>query len=312
MTAKPRASARKPKFSMIDDGEPGPSWIVGADGVQVVPKIDDGVIRGRTVWNGPPGSGPAEIDEGEGEPAADGVIRKTRRDARVKPAGREPPAVPQAMTPTDRAVVWFETPPDLPREYEPQRAALVSFECMWAYQRALGSELTNAIGQVLAETVDEAKDEVIAKVEAENGRLRVEIAELKAKVSQLDFIVERLKVENRGPPGERGLQGRDGHEGRPGVPGPRGARGQKGSHVVSWEYDLANYRAIPIFAGRADGMGDAPGPALHLEQFFDRAFAEWEEAEDTAEADAEVSRYVQERADTEMAAWRVRNGLPAK
>jgi hypothetical protein len=237
---------------------------------------DDGVMHGRAVWNGK-GNGPPDI-EGEGQPDEYGIVRKTRRDARVKPATRKAKREPAAssMTPTDRAVVWFESPPELPERYEPQRGALVSFEAMWHYQRALGSEVGNASGQVLAETTNEVIDEIVAKLEAENGKLRVELAELTAKVSQLDFIVERLKIENRDPPGVPGPMGRDGRDGRDGAQGPvgpKGSRGQRGFEIVGWLINQDDYSVTPQFY---DGK---TGPTLCLLGLFETYSRETEQTE---------------------------------
>ena len=43
----------------------------------------------------------------------------------------------------------------------------------------------------------------VAELELENAKLRASVGELAAKVGQLDFVVERLRVEARGPTGQR-------------------------------------------------------------------------------------------------------------
>jgi hypothetical protein len=68
----------------------------------------------------------------------------------------------------------------------------------------------------------------------------------------------------------RGKQGRRG-EGVKGPQGEKGARREKGdaaSEIVSWSYDVANYRAIPF------ASNGTPLPALDLRPFLEHFLAE--------------------------------------
>ena len=53
----------------------------------------------------------------------------------------------------------------------------------------------------------------VRELQLERERDRATIAEMRGKLAELDFVVERLKVENRGPPGVAGPRGRDGADG---------------------------------------------------------------------------------------------------
>ena len=79
----------------------------------------------------------------------------------------------------------------------------------------------NEICNLLVETADYFKAQIL-ELRTENSQLRSTLAEMKAKLSELDFIVERLKVENKGPPGAKGERGRDGRR-----RSPRGTRGKR-------------------------------------------------------------------------------------
>ena len=110
---------------------------------------------------------------------------------------------------------------------------------------------------------------VIREFQLERERDRATIAELKAKVSELDFVVERLKVENRGPPGVKGERGRDGAD------GARGERGEAGVKAAGFVLDIGGYAATLV---SSDG---APAARLALRPMFER-FAEEIAAEDEA------------------------------
>jgi hypothetical protein len=138
----------------------------------------------------------------------------------------------------------------------------------------------------------------IAKVEAR-------LAEATAKVSELSFISERLRIEARGPAGERGPMGRDGHEGRPGARGERGERGEPGKAaptITAWAVDADNFTAAPILS---DGSNAA---TLRLRPFFEA----YDDAVDASEAAAEIDADRAQRAEVERQAANVRAGLPAR
>jgi hypothetical protein len=120
----------------------------------------------------------------------------------------------------------------------------------------------------------------VARIELENAKLRVTVAELTAKVDTLTFISERLRVENAGPIGPQGPMGRDGHEGRPGARGERGERGETGPRLAAWAIDDASFSAVPVLV---DGSN---GPTLHLRGMFETYNAQVDAADAAAEADA--------------------------
>ena len=157
----------------------------------------------------------------------------------------------------------------------------------------------NAVFDALAQTAAQLKAG-LAGLETENARLRAQLAEARSKIAELDFVVERLKVENKGPPGVKGERGRDGHDGGP---GPRGERGQRGAAgrpapvITAWEVRPEAFEIVPVFS-----TGER-GPAislLALFQAYDSATALLEdrdlteaaqEARALAEREAEASRW---------------------
>jgi hypothetical protein len=104
----------------------------------------------------------------------------------------------------------------------------------------------------------------IVGLETEIARLRATVAEAQSKVSELSFVSERLRIENKGPQGLPGPMGRDGHDGRPGARGERGERGETGSAapmIVGWRIDSDRYLVTPQYS---DGSS---GPPLNLNGF---------------------------------------------
>jgi hypothetical protein len=100
--------------------------------------------------------------------------------------------------------------------------------------------------------------------------LRADIAELKAAQGIMQHRVERLVVDRKGDPGERGPQGCDG---RPGERGEAGAKGSDAKGIVSWEPDPEDFRVTPIMS---DGTRGAP---LKLRPLFERYHSEVEGVE---------------------------------
>jgi hypothetical protein len=253
---------------------------------------DDGVMHGRAVWNGPPGSEPVE---GEGGPDADGVIVKVKHDARVKPAGPKSRRKPTASA--EGAVVHCGGTVELPAQYESSRHATVTFETLWAATMAIGE----GPREELATEVAGLRSEVM-QLKVANAELKANLAEARAKSDQTAFVVERLRVENRGPPGPQGLMGRDGRDGKQGPPGPKGSRGQRGFEIVEWKVDVAAYHATPQFY---DG---SEGPRLNLLPLFERYNADTE-ADDV---EAAIEQVAYGRAELELRAERVKRGLPER
>jgi hypothetical protein len=130
----------------------------------------------------------------------------------------------------------------------------------------------------------------IVALQTENARLTAALAELRSKVAEIDFITERLRVENKGPPGAKGERGRDGRDGPQGVRGEKGERGPSGATITGWEIDEAQFVARPILSS------GGKGPGLHLLgmfQAYDQAVSLTEDRDLVAaaeEARAETER----------------------
>jgi hypothetical protein len=146
----------------------------------------------------------------------------------------EPPAAPLSL------VDCGDINPDMPITYQVLLAAIDMVVC-------------DLVGPINGD---------VASLRLTNAQLKSELAAAQSKIGELAFVVDRLRVENRGPPGERGPMGRDGRDGERGPPGPRGNRGQK-SEICAWRIDVANYRAVPIF------QDDTEGAALNLSALFE-------------------------------------------
>jgi hypothetical protein len=142
----------------------------------------------------------------------------------------------------------------------------------------------------------------LAESQLENAQLRATIAEIRAKQNEHEFVLERLKIEKRGPPGVKGERGRDGAEGSRGETGQRGERGPPGPRVVAFETDDSAFVAVELLSTGQKGA------SLNLRGMFEsyHAQVEGEAVEEEREA-AAASRAVIER---EAAA--VREGRPAR
>jgi hypothetical protein len=142
----------------------------------------------------------------------------------------------------------------------------------------------------------------VAELKLENARERAAAAELRAKQSEHEFIISRLKIENAGPIGPQGLMGRDGHEGRPGARGERGETGKAGPRPVAFAVDDAAFSATMVMS---DG---GTGPVLHLRGMFETYNEQVDASDASAEADADRAR----RDEVEQEVARQRLGLPAR
>jgi hypothetical protein len=81
----------------------------------------------------------------------------------------------------------------------------------------------------MVDTVNRKLKARIVELETENARARASIAELRAKQNEHDFVLERLRIEGKGPPGQKGDRGRDGRD------GPRGPEGKQGESVGAFD-----------------------------------------------------------------------------
>ena len=176
-------------------------------------------------------------------------------------------------------------------------------------------EVVEAVAAFIAETVIELRREFgrtpetpdappakVAELELENAKLRASAGELAAKVGQLDFIVERLRVEARGSAGPPGPRGRDGADGQRGPRGERGAMGPAGPRIIGWEIDDSAFVAAPLTS--PDGRKGAP---LSLRGMFENFNDQINDADVAEEADAAAAS----RAAIEREAAAVRLGLPS-
>jgi hypothetical protein len=146
----------------------------------------------------------------------------------------------------------------------------------------------------MVDTVNRKLKARIVELETENARARALTAELKSKLHEVDFIVERLRIEGKGPPGAKGDRGRDGRDGPRGETGLRGEQGEPGKPapaIAGWTIDTDNFTATPILS---DGT---MGAMLRLRPLFE-AFADaLNDADVAEEADAAAAS----RARTEQA-----------
>ena len=232
--------------------------------------------------------------------------------AAVPPAPRAPgdgSRRPLGLAPADDDghEAWTETPREPPLEPPPRRdpgddraAWLSDLDVqVFATGRFIGEEL-NDIERRARCRFDELRSE-ISELKLENARARALVAELKSQVSELAFVSERLRIEARGPVGERGSRGRDGPPGPRGERGSRGERGQAAPAVIEWRPDP---EAFAIQAILADG---SIGPMIALRSLFEsyHAATSWVEDADLVEA-ARASR-AQADAEAEAAArWEPR------
>jgi hypothetical protein len=252
-----------------------------------------GVMHGRAVWNGPPGSEPVE---GEGGPDAAGVIRKTRRDARARPA--EPDRQTLTSAPSIFPTIAGDVP--LPEGFAHHADALATLGTAWAIAMMVNATHRENMEHA-EELIGELRNE-IAGLRIANAELKAALAEVRSKSNETAFVVDRLRIENKGPPGERGLMGRDGRDGAIGPPGPRGNRGQRGFEIIGWQIDVAGYQATPQFY---DG---SEGPPLNMRPFFERYNADTE----GDEIELAAEQLAHSRAELEYRTERVRKGLPER
>ena len=124
-------------------------------------------------------------------------------------------------------------------------------------------------------------------------------------MNELTFISERLRIEARGPAGERGPMGRDGYAGAPGPRGECGAKGEPGKAapvITAWEPNGERFTITPVYT---DGTRGVPANLLSLFQSYD-------EQVDAAEAadEADAARAERDKIDREVA--NLRAGLPAR
>jgi hypothetical protein len=234
------------------------------------------------------------------------VIRKFNADALIPPERAAPPrdgkrgslrfwpvVDEQDDDPELSTASVFPRPPDLDEETR-DTVATVGMVC----------DVLDGAVAITDERVGPLRVKV-AGLQTENAQLRGALAELKSKVAELDFVTERLRIENKGPPGLRGERGRDGRDGPRGERGDRGERGEQGKAaptITGWQIDEATFTATPVL-----GTGSLGAP-LRLQGLFEH-YRECDELTDTVEEDEAASAG---RVQIEREAARVRAGLPPR
>ena len=208
---------------------------------------------------------------------------------------------PEAVVRPDNRVAWLS-----------DVNSLINFAHKRSSKRML-KVVSEALGEFLAEQLNDLRREFgrapetldappakFAELELENAKLRASLGELTAKVGELDFIVERLRVEARGPAGPPGPRGRDGADGQRGPRGERGAMGPAGPRTIGWETEDSTFVAWPL------GSDGRKGAALHLRGMFESYHAQVEGEAAAEEVDAAAAS----RAVVEREAQAARLGLP--
>lgn len=123
----------------------------------------------------------------------------------------------------------------------------------------------------------------IVGLETEIAKLTAKLAEATAKVGELAFVSERLRIENKGPPGVKGDRGRDGHDGPRGETGLRGEKGERGAPapvIVGWDVREETYEIAPLLS---DG---SRGAVVRLRPLFEMYDGQAAAADALEEADA--------------------------
>jgi hypothetical protein len=129
------------------------------------------------------------------------------------------------------------------------------------------------------------------------SKLEAKLAEAQAKVSELSFISERLRIEARGPSGERGPMGRDGHDGPRGERGAKGEPGKAAPTITAWAVDADNFSAAPILS---DGSN---GATLRLRPLYEAYDDQVDAGEAAAEADAARASRAEAEREAEASRW---------
>lgn len=224
-----------------------------------------------------------------------GIIRKTTTSVRLPAVDAAPPPV------TPRHKFWIVGDDSASGDGPPSASAFADLDDATSNIPATYGMVALALDGAVAITGDAVRPlrVKLAGMEVENAQLRGTIAELRAKLSEIDFVVERLKIDRRGPPGVKGERGRDGRDGPPGR-GERGERGEKGAPapvITAWEARPEAFEIVPVFS---TGERGPPIALLALFQAYDAATSVLDdrdlataavEARDLAEREAEAARW---------------------
>jgi len=136
----------------------------------------------------------------------------------------------------------------------------------------------------------------IAALELEHARDQGALAELRSQLHEVSFIVERLRVENKGPPGlkgDRGRDGRDGPRGETGLHGERGEPGRPAPRITGWDVNETEFIATPVMS---DGSAGAALVLMGLFASYDRSVNGLDDRDHDA-AELEASALLEARAE---------------
>lgn len=142
----------------------------------------------------------------------------------------------------------------------------------------------------------------IVGLETELAKLTAKLAEAQAKVNELAFVSERLRIEGRGPPGLPGPMGRDGPPGARGEKGDEGPKGKPAPVIAAWEPHPERFMITPVYS-----TGER-GPPINMLSLFQAFNSAVEEEEDFAAAAAAA----ESRAENERQAEAFREGRPVR
>ena len=229
-----------------------------------------------------------------------GVIFKDRADARIEAQPIAPGEPPGAEDP-QKYIKLYRNPTAeqlaMPATY--REVVYAANKIMKLVSENFAEELGEALSELVTDRINERLGPLKAKpaeLGLETARQRAVIAELKAQVSELSFVSERLRIDRRGPPGLRGERGRDGPPGK----GERGAQGERGAPapaLAAWEPHPERFTITPVYS---TGERGPPINLLSLFEAYHGAAGELEDA-DLEEA-AAASRRAVER-EVEASRW---------
>jgi hypothetical protein len=131
-------------------------------------------------------------------------------------------------------------------------------------------------------------------MKAQFAEVRAQAAESASKVAQAEFRLTRIAHDRRGEPGRDGEVGPRGPAGKDGV-GLRGPKGEKGDRIVSWTYDLQEFRCTPMFS---DGR---PGVPIDFKPILEAAYASAMITDDYVVEQEAVEDYYQRDYEARMA-----------
>ena len=162
----------------------------------------------------------------------------------------------------------------------------------------------NAAGSML-DTATRKLKERCAGLETEIARLTAKVAEAQAKVGELSFVSERLRIEIKARKACRArwaAMAMTAGRASAAREEPKAEQGREGPRPVSWDIDAAAFAVTPLMS---DGRR---GPTLHLRALFEEFDAQINDADAAEEHDAAASS----RAALEREVALARQGAPPR